>query len=89
VKTAQNSAVAALTPAEIRGSAFGLMAGIRAFRNLGASAVAGIIWAAVSPSAAFGYLAVWMMIASPSSVWPSGLVNHFGSLPTFTPYLTP
>lgn len=63
METAQSSAVAALAPAEIRGSAFGLMAGIQAFGNLGASAVAGIIWTAVSPSAAFGYLALWMVVA--------------------------
>jgi len=63
VETAQNSAVAALAPAEIRGSAFGLMSGIQAFGNLAASAVAGIIWTAVSPSAAFGYLALWMVAA--------------------------
>lgn len=69
VETAQNSAVAALAPAEIRGSAFGLMAGIQAVGNLGASAVAGIIWSAVSPSAAFGYLAVWMVIAIAVITW--------------------
>ncbi|HEV2035448.1 MAG TPA: MFS transporter, partial [Candidatus Dormibacteraeota bacterium] len=63
VETAQNSAVAALAPTDLRGSAFGLLAGIQGFGNLGASAIAGIIWTAASPSAAFGYLAVWMVIA--------------------------
>ncbi|HEV2034511.1 MAG TPA: MFS transporter [Candidatus Dormibacteraeota bacterium] len=63
VETAQNSAVASLAPAEIRGSAFGLLAGIQGFGNLAASALAGIIWTAVSPSVAFGYLAVWMLVA--------------------------
>jgi len=63
VETAQNSAVAALASAEVRGSAFGLLAGIQGFGNLGASAVAGIIWTAASPSAAFAYLAVWMVVA--------------------------
>lgn len=64
VETAQNSAVAVLAPAEIRGSAFGLLAGIQGFGNLAASAVAGLIWTAISPSAAFGYLAVWMVVAA-------------------------
>jgi len=63
VETAQNSAVAAPAPAEIRGYALGLLAGFQGFGNLAASAVAGIIWTAVSPSAAFGYLAVWMVVA--------------------------
>lgn len=63
VETAQNSAVAALAPAEVRGSAFGLLAGIQGFGNLAASALAGIIWTAASPSVAFAYLAVWMVVA--------------------------
>lgn len=63
VETAQNSAVAALAPAGVRGSAFGLLAGIQGFGNLAASAIAGIIWTAASPSVAFAYLAVWMVVA--------------------------
>jgi len=31
--------------------------------ELGASPVAGIIWTAVSPTAAFVYLAAWMLVA--------------------------
>lgn len=63
VETAQNSAVASLAPAEIRGSAFGLLAGIQGFGNLGASAIAGLIWTAASPTVAFSYLVVWMVVA--------------------------
>ena len=64
IETAENAAVAALAPAEIRGSAFGLLAAIQGFGNLAASAIAGLVWTAVSPTAAFGYLAVWMVIAT-------------------------
>ena len=46
VETAQNAAVAAQAPAEIRGSAFGLLATIQGFGNLLASGLAGIIWTA-------------------------------------------
>lgn len=46
---AQSAAVAALAPDGLRGSAFGLVAGIQSFANLAASAVAGLIWSAVSP----------------------------------------
>jgi MFS family permease len=63
VETAQHSAVATLAPDHLRGSAFGLLATIQAAGNLAASAVAGILWTAVSPAAAFGYLAAWMVIA--------------------------
>ena len=64
VETTQNSAIAALAPAAIRGSAFGLMATVQGFGNLAASAIAGLLWTAISPTVAFTYLAVWMAIAS-------------------------
>jgi MFS family permease len=62
-ETAQHSAVAALAPQHIRGSAFGLLATIQALGNFAASAVAGLLWTAVSPTVAFTYLAVWMLVA--------------------------
>jgi MFS family permease len=63
VETAQHSAVAALAPAAIRGSAFGLLATVQALGNFAASAVAGLLWSAASPEAAFVYLAAWMLLA--------------------------
>jgi MFS family permease len=63
VETAEHSAVAALAPANVRGSAFGLLATVQAGGNLAASAVAGILWTVTSPTIAFGYLAVWMLLA--------------------------
>jgi len=62
-ETAQSAAVAALAPANLRGSAFGVLASVQSFGNLAASAVAGFIWTLVSPEAAFVYLAVWMALA--------------------------
>ncbi len=62
-ETAQSAAVAALAPAELRGSAFGLLAAVQSFGNLGASAIAGIIWSVFSPEAAFVYLGAWMAVA--------------------------
>ena len=63
VETAEHAAVA-IAPASIRGSAFGLLAAVQSFGNLAASVVAGLIWTAVSPSAAFAYLAAWMFVAA-------------------------
>jgi MFS family permease len=63
VETAQHSAVATLAPADLRGSAFGLLATVQSLGNLAASAGAGILWSAVSPTAAFTYLAAWMLLA--------------------------
>lgn len=63
VETAEHSAVATHAPGEIRGSAFGLLAAVQSFGNLAASGIAGILWAAVSPAAAFAYIAAWMIVA--------------------------
>ncbi|MFJ9948370.1 MFS transporter [Kitasatospora sp. NPDC091207] len=63
VETAQHSAVAALAPSDLRGSAFGALATVQSLGNLAASTVAGVLWSTVSPSAAFGYLAAWMALA--------------------------
>jgi len=64
-ETAESAAVATLAPASLRGSAFGLLATVQAVANLAASAVAGILWTAVSPAAAFLFLAVAMIISVP------------------------
>ena len=63
VETAEHAAVAALAPVELRGSAFGLLAAVQSFGNLAASAIAGLLWTAVSPRAAFIYLVAWMLLA--------------------------
>jgi MFS family permease len=63
VETAEQAAVAVHAPEEIRGSAFGLLAAVQSFGNLGASVVAGLLWTLVSPRAAFVYLAAWMIVS--------------------------
>lgn len=61
VETAENSTVAALAPTDLRGSAFGLLAGAQSLANLAASAIAGALWTLVSPRAAFIYLLAWSL----------------------------
>jgi MFS family permease len=63
VETAEHAAVAALAPVELRGSAFGLLAAVQSFGNLAASAIAGLLWTAVSPRVAFAYLVGWVLLA--------------------------
>jgi MFS family permease len=63
VETAEHSAVAVLAPAEIRGSAFGVLAAIQSFGNFAASGLAGLLWTLVSPTVAFLYIAAWMALA--------------------------
>jgi MFS family permease len=64
-ETAEHAAVAGLAPIELRGSAFGLLAAIQAVGNLVASTVAGVVWTAASPEAAFVFLATAMVVAVP------------------------
>jgi len=66
----RGSLVSGRWPTTLRGSAFGLLATTQAGANLAASAIAGILWTAISPAAAFGFLAPpW---PSPSrSSWPA------------------
>jgi MFS family permease len=63
VETAEHAAVAALASAELRGSAFGLLAAVQSFGNLAASAIAGLLWTLASPRVAFAYLVAWMLLA--------------------------
>jgi MFS family permease len=63
VETAEHAAVVALAPERVRGSAFGLLAFLQAAGNLAASAIAGLLWTAISPEAAFAYLVGWMILA--------------------------
>lgn len=74
VETAEHFAVA-VAPAEIRGSAFGLLAAVQSFGSLAASVVAGLIWTLVSPSAAFVYLAAWMLVATVGFASDRGLAG--------------
>ena len=37
---------------------------MQSFGNFAASAIAGILWTALSPTWAFAYLAAWMIIAA-------------------------
>lgn len=63
VETAEHAAVATLASEELRGSAFGLLAAVQSFGNFIASAVAGLLYAAVSPSAAFIFATSLMLIS--------------------------
>jgi MFS family permease len=62
-ETAQSTLVARLLPDELRGSGFGLLGAVQAGGALLASAVAGVLFAVVSPVAAFCYVAGWMVLS--------------------------
>jgi MFS family permease len=69
VETAEHAAVAAKAPAELRGSAFGLLAAVQSFGNFAASGMAGLLWTVASPSWAFAYLTAWMVLAAIILSW--------------------
>jgi MFS family permease len=81
METAEHAAIAVAAPAQLRGSAFGLLAAIQSFGNLAASAIAGLLWTAASPQVAFVYLAGWMalsLIALATARLPAGPEAEIG-----------
>ena len=58
--TAESALVARLLPDELRGSGFGMLGGIQSLGDFVSSAVVGLVWSVVSPSAAFIVAASWM-----------------------------
>lgn len=69
VETSQHASVASLAPTALRGSAFGFLAAVQSFGNIVASAIAGVLWTAFSPTVAFIYLAAWIVISLSVLVW--------------------
>jgi MFS family permease len=75
-ETSEHTLIATFAPEEIRGSAFGILAGIQSFGNLAASAVAGALWTLASPRAAFLYLAAWMLAAVAAAAWSRAVATR-------------
>jgi hypothetical protein len=69
VETAERAAVASLAPAEVRGSAFGLLAAVQSFGNFVAGAIAGLLYTVASPAVAFAYSVALMAAALVALVW--------------------
>jgi MFS family permease len=62
-ETAETTMVALALPDRLRGNGYGVLGLVQSLGDLGASLVAGLIWALVSPTAAFLYAAAWMVAA--------------------------
>jgi MFS family permease len=62
-ETAESALVARLLPDQLRGSGFGLLGGVQSLGDFASSAVVGLLWAAVSPTAGFAYAAGWMLVS--------------------------
>lgn len=61
--------MAAFAPAEIRGSASGMLATVQAIGNVAASAVAGLRYTVASPTVVFIYLSAWVLVALLVLAW--------------------
>lgn len=70
-ETAESTMVALALPDRLRGNGFGLLGLVQSFGDLGATVVAGVLWAAVSPTVAFAYAAGWMTL----SVLAAGVIR--------------
>jgi MFS family permease len=70
-ETAESTTVALVLPDHLRGNGFGVLGLVQSVGDLGASLVAGILWAVFSPTVAFVYAAAWML----ASVVASGLIS--------------
>jgi len=59
-ETAESTLVARALPDRLRGSGFGVLGGVQAAGDIIATVIAGVLYAAVSPTVAFIYAAAWM-----------------------------
>jgi hypothetical protein len=55
--------VALQLPERLRANGYGVLGLTQSFGDLGATLVAGILWATVSPTAAFTYATAWMLLS--------------------------
>lgn len=62
-ETAESTMVALALPDRLRGNGYGVLGLGQSLGDLGATVVAGVLWALLSPSVAFGYAAAWMLAA--------------------------
>jgi MFS family permease len=70
-ETAESTVVARGLPERLRSNGFGILGLTQAIGDLGATVVAGVLWATVSPLAAFAYAGAWMA----ASVISAGLLR--------------
>ncbi len=68
-ETAESALIARALPDRLRGSGFGVLGGIQAGGNIVGTVVAGALYTAVSPAAAFVYAAAWMLASTAASAF--------------------
>ena len=83
-ETAQSTTVALLLPDRLRGNGFGVLGLVQSFGDLGATVVAGMLWAVFSPTIAFSYVTVWMLasVLAVLIVRPPGTITPSDTCPS-------
>jgi MFS family permease len=66
-ETSESALVASVIPDHLRGSAFGALGAVQAAGDVVSSVTVGLLYAGVSPAAAFAYAAGWMTLSLGSS----------------------
>lgn len=67
-ETAESTTVALLLPDRLRSNGYAVLGLVQAAGDLAATVVAGLLWAAVSPTVAFLYVAGWMAASLVASI---------------------
>lgn len=67
-ETAESTLVARILPDHLRGSGFGLLGGLQSFGDFASTAVVGLLYTVVSPTAGFIYAAAWMVLSTVASL---------------------
>ncbi|MGC4191510.1 MAG: MFS transporter [Thermomicrobiales bacterium] len=66
VETAESAFITQALPDDLRGSGFGLLGGLQAVGDFASTAAVGLLYTAVSPSVAFAYAVIWMVLSAAS-----------------------
>jgi len=74
-ETAESTLIARMLPDELRGSGFGLLGGVQSLGDFASTAIAGLLYSAISPTAGFLYAAAWMMLSTGASLRNSVLIR--------------
>jgi len=72
-ETAESTLVARILPDHLRGSGFGLLGGVQSFGDFASTAVVGLLYTVVSPTAGFIYAAAWMVLSCGTTVMTTHL----------------
>lgn len=75
-ETAESTLVARILPDRLRGSGFGLLGGVQSFGDFASTAVVGLLYSTISPTAGFVYAAAFMALSLVGSIVTGSHLNN-------------